>query len=343
MSNISNRDPYWDTLKGLAIVLVLLGHSIQCSCSFGSESCFDNLLYRFIYSFHMPLFMIICGYFYFGTLCRYTTRQVINKKVQSLVVPIVVFGLLSFPIFFSGQYTASNVLHHLLTSMTILWFLCQIVLCSATVLLVNRFVGDSVVVYLLICVLSMFVPNVAGLERFSFMFPMFVIGYYLNKSNLIRLFFGPNKVKTCFILGSAFTLLLLFYNRDSFIYTSKTFLFGDTPPLKQLFINLFRITIGILGSLFVMTFVRVVYEKWQVPNKKHYLETLGRQSMGIYCFQSFFWHFYPMLPIVKTIATKCFSISVLLGLLISLFVCSLLTGLSSRNRVASFLFLGSRI
>ena len=55
--NVLNRLSYVDVLKGYAILLVILGHSIQ-----NTVLDFDgNIVFRVIYSFHMPLFMILSG------------------------------------------------------------------------------------------------------------------------------------------------------------------------------------------------------------------------------------------------------------------------------------------
>ena len=52
-----NRDQFLDIAKGIAIILVILGHTFQ---GFGEN--FDYLVgYRVIYSFHMPLFIFISG------------------------------------------------------------------------------------------------------------------------------------------------------------------------------------------------------------------------------------------------------------------------------------------
>ena len=46
-----------DAMKGLAILLVVFGHSFQ-----GNIINFDdNVVFRVIYSFHMPLFMFLAG------------------------------------------------------------------------------------------------------------------------------------------------------------------------------------------------------------------------------------------------------------------------------------------
>ena len=60
MSSNSNRNDYLDIVKGFAMILVILGHSMEVSA--GKEaranlSFFVDPVHDFIYSFHMPLFM----------------------------------------------------------------------------------------------------------------------------------------------------------------------------------------------------------------------------------------------------------------------------------------------
>lgn len=52
-----------DFLKGWLILLVVLGHAIQNTLGI---DCDNNHLWNMIYSFHMPAFMAISGYFVFG-------------------------------------------------------------------------------------------------------------------------------------------------------------------------------------------------------------------------------------------------------------------------------------
>lgn len=48
-----------DSLKGVLIILVVLGHAIQETLK---DGCFDNHLWNCIYSFHMPAFMAVSGF-----------------------------------------------------------------------------------------------------------------------------------------------------------------------------------------------------------------------------------------------------------------------------------------
>jgi len=66
----NKRNNTIDIIKAVAIILVCIGHSIQFGSGFNilsEEIFFDNICFKIIYSFHMPLFMLISGYlFYFS-------------------------------------------------------------------------------------------------------------------------------------------------------------------------------------------------------------------------------------------------------------------------------------
>ena len=52
------REYGFDNLRGLLIVLVVLGHLLEICGSFPGA----GFLYRTIYSFHMPAFLFLSGY-----------------------------------------------------------------------------------------------------------------------------------------------------------------------------------------------------------------------------------------------------------------------------------------
>lgn len=74
---MTQRLQYIDALKGVTILLVVLGHSIQI---------FDHndewLPTRAIYAFHIPLFMFVSG-FVSWKVCKWTSvkkRAVLNLR-----------------------------------------------------------------------------------------------------------------------------------------------------------------------------------------------------------------------------------------------------------------------
>lgn len=91
------RNGYLDFVKGIAIILVALGHSVQCGSGEafrGGALFYEDSLFRFIYAFHMPLFMLVSGYVFCWSLGRRSFRETARKQFRSLVVPCVCWTLL---------------------------------------------------------------------------------------------------------------------------------------------------------------------------------------------------------------------------------------------------------
>lgn len=136
------RIVYFDFIKGIAISLVILGHCIQYGS--GQEYLqgglfFQNVLFRFIYSFHMPLFMIVSGYFFGVSLKKYTLKEIIAKKVRQLLIPVIIWSIISYLCrpFTEGIYYF-NVLDFIKYMAYQLWFLWAVFYCSVVVAVVNK-------------------------------------------------------------------------------------------------------------------------------------------------------------------------------------------------------------
>lgn len=83
---MKERDYLFDNYKAFLIVLVVVGHFIEVASD-------DNVVMEttkwIIFSFHMPAFVFISGYFSKKT-------QGIYKLLQQLVVPYLVFEILYY-------------------------------------------------------------------------------------------------------------------------------------------------------------------------------------------------------------------------------------------------------
>lgn len=85
MSNHKSERIEWvDIAKGIGIILVILGHSVQ----------FGGTVHNLIFSFHMPLFFILSGVVY-----RFRdNRTFLNKKLKGLLVPYIIFSIIGLVI-----------------------------------------------------------------------------------------------------------------------------------------------------------------------------------------------------------------------------------------------------
>ena len=55
------RNPYFDNAKAILIILVVIGHIIE---PFIEDIYTLKIIYEFIYTFHMPAFILLSGYFF---------------------------------------------------------------------------------------------------------------------------------------------------------------------------------------------------------------------------------------------------------------------------------------
>ena len=82
-----------DVLKGLAILLVTLGHTNQSMLRDGAwQSGFGAALDRFIYAFHMPAFFFSTGIFLRSSLEKRGLRHFVTSRVKTLLWPYLVWG-----------------------------------------------------------------------------------------------------------------------------------------------------------------------------------------------------------------------------------------------------------
>lgn len=80
-----DRILWLDTLKVMAIYLVVLGHIVSTT--------YQHDLKGIIYSFHMPLFFMISGYL------NKDKHNAIKANVFALIVPYVLLCILYFPFY----------------------------------------------------------------------------------------------------------------------------------------------------------------------------------------------------------------------------------------------------
>lgn len=81
MGNVRNQRIDWiDIAKGIGILLVILGHSVQ----------FGGIVHNLIFSFHMPLFFVLSGLVY-----KYSDNKTfIIKKIKVLIIPFISFYII---------------------------------------------------------------------------------------------------------------------------------------------------------------------------------------------------------------------------------------------------------
>lgn len=342
-NKVINRDKYWDILKGITIILVLIGHSIQYAVGgdyFDNKVFLDNTLYKLIYGFHMPLFMFVSGYFFFFSLKKRTMKDVLIKLFSTLYIPILCFSFIDAAldgINYSFSGVIDFVIKGIADSRNTLWFLWAVIGSSLFTSLVKTYIKDAIWVHFLLIVVLYLLPDVGISHYFKFMYPFYLLGYYINKEKILSKIndhLAPIGVVS-FILY--ILLVLLFFNHDVYIYFTKTSIITAQDKQYQLYCDIMRIVIGLVGVTGFYSITRSFYQKVTEINAYKYLSDLGMKSMGLYCFQSSLFAIIPKIDFLNLIYVN---IACYFFILTSLSY--ILTLISQKISVLNKLLLGGR-
>ena len=183
---MKERNIYLDVLKAVNIVLVVLGHWIQygSGTQFVSGTFFGNPVFMFIYSFHMPLFMLISGYLFAYSFKNKDWKEILLIKFKQLIVPLFFWSIISlFIAIFKSEESVNAlwILKKLITGFIYgPWFLWALWWCSVIVIIVRRFFSDNAVIYILGTLLTFVIPDILSLALYKFMWPYFFLAYFFH-------------------------------------------------------------------------------------------------------------------------------------------------------------------
>ncbi|MFD3155953.1 acyltransferase family protein [Haloimpatiens sp. FM7330] len=219
-----NRLKYIDILKGIGILLMIMGH-----ISFG------RLFDKYIHGFHMPIFFFISGYLF--KIVNLSFKKFLKKKIKTLLVPYACFGLFNYIcwIIFIGLPKGHNLIIPLKSLLWIntesnmpiagaLWFLTCLFIIEITFYFILRICKNRcqvAVTIILISIMGSVYPLISS-ERLPLAIDVslvgigiFYIGYIMRKHSanciLIRNLLNESNLKTIYIF--ILSTILIFINK----------------------------------------------------------------------------------------------------------------------------------
>lgn len=218
ISTTNNRLVEIDIYRGIAILLVILGHSF-CEFPIDLKGEF-NSFHLYISSFNMQMFFWISGLL-FST--KDTWRLFITKKSKRLLLPWIVFVVLSIVLrTVAGAFTHSqigSIAHELILAVTTAkyyWFIYALFLMMLLSFSINNkyvlaFLGGAL---LLISLFNLKLSwNSLLIHRLIIFYPWFIGGYLLKDYYLAIRRFINNNIRAFLILAVLvfFTITTLFF------------------------------------------------------------------------------------------------------------------------------------
>lgn len=322
MTATKSRDLFLDIAKGLAIILVVVGHVVQ-----GSSPHFDDLLwFKVIYSFHMPLFVLLSGAVAAiafksdrvgdgvgAALQQAKTR--IAKAVVRLLLPFIAWCLINQLIYHHSDSVMSALILAFRRPDTALWFLLAIFYCIVLAELFNivfsliykfstrvglkeaaTWIADGrIQIFLMILIwwaIREHTPRGAGL---SLIRPYFI--YYVLGIGFYKYVYSQLKTWKYLPAWIIFIGLIPFWSRTAVDNIDRVIVLPGA--LSYFYAGL----VALSGSFLILSIAKWIAET-HIKVLKSFLVLCGQLSLGIYAIHYFFLAYSPkvVVPLFLSLA-----------------------------------------
>ena len=258
-----------DALRGWAIFLVVLGHSVIYFPIDLHNTFWGNSIYKMCISVHIPLFFIISGYCY-----RYEglTKNYIQKKIGHILIPYISFGLIDtfFRSVMSSFVNRSRTIQDSIINMFLYggeyWFLYVLFFIYILFPLILRIhrgkkinVGFCILLMLLsACEIKVKLFQLGGICEYLFWFGL---GYYIQRYSVKNIMLVIKKIRYIVFLPLSFAWILLALDNNYSFYGK----------------NILVAFIGCIVSIILVSF----------NNFKNIFAKFGKSSLQIYLLNGF--------------------------------------------------------
>ena len=274
------RMPFFDFLKMFAMFMVLWGHCIQ---HLQTGEVWNEPMHKFIYTFHLPLFMMIAGFFSLSSL-RLNFKQLLIKKGCQLLLPCITWGFILYIVIAIMNLCMGAFLSYspFFVFFQHFWFLKCLFLCYLI-----AFVGGKLTKNIWIWgLLTLGVAHTSTTHQLPIMYFSFLIGI------LLRYNFDKFKAhyKSVTIISSLIFLLILVISHGDLPLKGVNYIdiistCSITPPICE-YMN--KLAISASSGLF---FIGLCY--WLCKNNRiedwmcrTFMTDMGKYTLGIYIIQS---------------------------------------------------------
>lgn len=343
------------TVRGIAIILVVYGHVLQRSMVPFGEDFFLNPAFKVIYTFHMPLFVLISGYVMAYSLSRRDVFGVFKTRCKTLLVPFISWGILgAVSIYFvdiidkkgAGITSLPMGLANELFLKPSIWILVTLFVSSCMLLysikLEKRF-GKIIFVLIYLLILAIPYNEYCSLFFIKWLYLFYMAGYFLNKCG-IKVTGRLARLIVLIVSSATFVVLASYWTKADYIYINKmNFISNDY--FYDMLRMLYRYGLAFLG----ITVVFCIGSYLSKTKIQSILDNIGVYSLDIYLIQRYIVEgLYPRFVYnanIKFDFNSPFFLYLIAPLvtIVSVYLCILISKLLiRRNNLLNTLLLGNR-
>ena len=270
--------PYFNYLKYYLMFFVVLGH---CLDAYVSNPYFKGV-YLFIYSFHMPVFIFIAGFF-----AKYDRKKILRYLYIFLILQAIHI-LIKVLITDRSTYSFVDILGFIITPQWTLWFLPALAVWLFTTKFIKKVKYWHILIAVLVTLVMGFVPfvgRVLTLSRIFYFYPIFLLGKMFgeNKQGFVE---KLKKIQSPLIqvVSLLFMMALFVFFTLNVASLPKGFFYGS-DVYKNAFGILYRmislLTGVIVGFAFMMTISINAKSAW---GGDWTISQIGKRTLAVYVF-----------------------------------------------------------
>lgn len=285
-----------DSLKGILILLVVLGHCI--ATNIGNDSANKDYLWCLIYSFHMPAFIAVSGYLSYRkeAVPNKNLSTVFMRRFMQLMVPFFAWSAIFYLV---SENSLNSYYHCILAPNETYWFLWALFFIVVLFSLAN-FVSSKIlwlkgreeILLCLICLIcagtlvALSDIRILGIQYILYYFIFYTLGYFINKFNIV----ASNKW-VIIMLGIVWFVLGSYWRPHElppFLYQY----FGNSSAIRYVY----KFVVALVAVVFIFSAAPALLNRHNALNNT--LCAIGAISLGIYAF-----HMIILNSLVKSVAS----------------------------------------
>lgn len=335
MMNQKGRDKTIDIMRGISIIVMIMGH-----IGIGIAS-HDKNFSTWYHAWHMPVFYIVSGFFFSRT---YDMDSFVKKKSKNLLLPFFFFGVLNIVLNYFNDGNSKNATQAVIGALFrkptdagiycagALWFLPALFWSEMIYKVLTQIVKNNTLFYISTCLIgvggviaekhNIFLPF--ALDAALVAIPFVALGELLKicrQTKYARKIFHTPWYLFCGLL--IFTTLLIFYNGEvnfrTGVYGNEIIAFINASLATILLWNISRI----ISNKFTKNLLKTISDV---------LASIGRNSIIYLCLNQRIIYFVK--PIISNYFNgtiiKCY-IGMICTLVVVIFVCHILMKIFDGN------------
>lgn len=322
---MNTRNAYFDNAKFVLIFLVVFGHMIS---PYRTDSSGMLSIYHFIFIFHMPVFILLAGYF----SKNFHKKGYYKKIFTKVALPYLAFQTI-YTLYYSVLYTDETYTLQYLVPRWAMWFLLSLIFWKLMLPFFAKFpMWISLTVSISLGLAMGFIDidgfdKILSISRMFVFFPFFLLGYYLSQRQepFTNLLTARNRIIASIVL--LVTLIGSYSFLDDTAYTDMLYGTNTYDNVAE-----FLMRVSHYGIAFLVSFAFMAL----IPTRGFALTSIGQRSLYVYLLHGFILKWFFTTDFSKSLEPTSWGIIVLIAL-------SILVTMLLGSRIVDWFITGTKL